>query len=76
MIQSLLAFKEEVDATLMLMHCPDLVLSDLEWETLAVAKDILKPFDDTKKDLSSQFYPFPVQGYSFSKDSSAQPCSD
>ncbi len=57
MIESLLALKDEVDATLLLMHRPDLLLTEFEWTILAGVRNILKPFDDITRDLSSQFYP-------------------
>ena len=57
MIQSLLDLQDEVDGALCLMKRSDLVLTAKEWKTLSNARDILKPFDDITRDLSSQFYP-------------------
>ena len=39
------------------MDRQDLLLEDWEWETLAGAKALLKPFDILTQDLSSQYYP-------------------
>nr|CAH0106119.1 unnamed protein product [Daphnia galeata] len=39
------------------MDRQDLMLEDWEWETLAGAKVLLKPFDILTQDLSSQYYP-------------------
>ena len=43
--------------TLKVMDRQDLLLEDWEWETLAGAKVLLKPFDILTQDLSSQYYP-------------------
>ena len=43
--------------TLKVMDRQDLLLEDWEWETLAGAKALLKPFDILTQDLSSQYYP-------------------
>jgi hypothetical protein len=57
MIKSLLSLKTEVDKALKAMDRLDLVLTDMEWATLAGAAIILKPFDDVTTDLNSQYYP-------------------
>ncbi|KAK4017286.1 hypothetical protein OUZ56_032233 [Daphnia magna] len=57
MIRSLLELKEAVTETLKVMDRQDLLLSDWEWETLAGAAILLKPFDILTQDLSSQYYP-------------------
>ncbi|KZS13406.1 Uncharacterized protein APZ42_021473 [Daphnia magna] len=57
MIQSLLALQEPVTDTLKVMDKRDLLLDDWEWETLAGAKALLKPFDILTQDKSSQYYP-------------------
>ena len=43
--------------TLKVMDRQDLLLEDWEWETLAGAKVLLKPFDILTQHLSSQYYP-------------------
>jgi len=57
MIDSILDLQNEVNAALVLMKRPDLVLSEEDLKILAGAREILKPFNDITKDLSSQFYP-------------------
>ncbi len=57
MIDSILDLQNEVNAALVLMKRPDLVLSEEDLKILAGARDILKPFNDITRDLSSQFYP-------------------
>nr|CAH0102197.1 unnamed protein product [Daphnia galeata] len=54
---SLLEFRESVTETLKVMDRQDLLLCDWEWETLAGAAVILKPFHILTEDLSSQYYP-------------------
>jgi hypothetical protein len=46
-----------VTDTLKVMDRQDLLLEDWEWETLAGAKVLLKPFDILTQHLSSQYYP-------------------
>lgn len=57
MIDSILDLQNEVNAALVLMKRPDLVSSEEDLKILAGAREILKPFNDITKDLSSQFYP-------------------
>ncbi len=53
----ILELRESVTETLKVMDRQDLLLSDWEWETLAGAAVILKPFHILTEDLSSQYYP-------------------
>ena len=53
MIKSLLSLKTEVDKALKAMDRLDLVLTDMEWATLAGVAIILKPFDDVTTNFSS-----------------------
>ena len=57
MIDSILDLQNEVNAALVLMKRPDLVLSEEDLKILAGAREILKPFNDITKNLSSQLYP-------------------
>lgn len=56
-LYNLSELKEAVTETLKVMDRHDLLLSDWEWETLAGAALLLKPFDILTQDLSSQHYP-------------------
>lgn len=57
MLDSLLTLKDPVTDTLKAMDRLDLLLTDNEWETIAGALEILRPFDSVTRDLSSQYYP-------------------
>lgn len=59
MIRSLIDLKEFVQDALRspVIDRRDLDLNEFEWEILANAVEILKPFDELTKDLSSQNYP-------------------
>jgi hypothetical protein len=59
MIRSLIDLKDFVQDTLRssVIDRRDLDLNEFEWEILANVVEILKPFDELTKDLSSQNYP-------------------
>lgn len=57
MLQSLLSLRDGVYSTLTLLKRDDLKFSDEDWELIAGSVELLRPFEEVTRDLSSSSYP-------------------